>query len=93
MWVTGASSGIGRALVAELSARGARVAATARSAEQLDPLAAALPHVPPALPVDVTDRAAMLAARSRSEEMGGIDVAVLNAGYWRQMMSTAWDSD
>ena len=93
VWVTGASRGIGRALVEELSARGALVAATARSAEQLDQLSARLPHVL-ALPADVTDRASMRAAARRVEtEMGGIDVAVLNAGYWRQIDVTAWDSE
>ena len=88
VWVTGASRGIGRALVEELSARGARVAATARSAERLEEL----PVV--AAPADVTDRAAVLDAVSRVEdELGGIDIAILNAGYWRQMDVAAWDTD
>jgi NAD(P)-dependent dehydrogenase (short-subunit alcohol dehydrogenase family) len=88
VWVTGASRGIGRALVGELSARGAQVAATARSAERLEELPAV------AAPADVTDRSAVLDAVSRVEdELGGIDVAVLNAGYWRQMDVAAWDTD
>ncbi len=43
---------------------------------------------------DVTDRDAMLAVAARvEEELGAIDVVVLNAGYWRQMDVCAWDSD
>jgi len=85
VWVTGASRGIGQALVRELAARGARVAASARDAEALEQLAVA---------ADVTDRASVLDAVSRIEaELGGIDVAILNAGYWRQMDVAAWDTE
>lgn len=93
VWVTGASRGIGRALVEELSARGATVAATSRSADELDQLAEGRAAVVP-VPADVTDRASVVAAGERIEaELGGLDVAVLNAGYWRQMDVSAWDSE
>ena len=39
-WITGASTGIGAALVAEMVAAGWTVLATARGAERLDALAA-----------------------------------------------------
>ena len=60
-WVTGASSGIGRALALELAASGARVAATARRADELEALAADAQarggEIVP-FPADVTDAAA-----------------------------------
>jgi NAD(P)-dependent dehydrogenase (short-subunit alcohol dehydrogenase family) len=93
VWITGASKGIGRALAVELAARGCRVAASARDLELLEQLASDHPAVVPVV-ADVTDREAMLAAAARVEqELGAIDVVVLNAGYWRQMDVAAWDSD
>ncbi len=93
VWVTGASKGIGRALAAELTRLGCRVAASARNLDELERLATEYPGVVP-VAVDVTDRDAVVAAATRVErELGGIDVAVLNAGYWRQMDVVAWDSD
>jgi NADP-dependent 3-hydroxy acid dehydrogenase YdfG len=57
VWITGASSGIGRALARELARRGARVAISARRVERLDQLAAEDAMLP--VPVDVTDLASM----------------------------------
>jgi NADP-dependent 3-hydroxy acid dehydrogenase YdfG len=80
IWVTGASTGIGAALARELADRGAHVAISARSADQLAEVAAGRMAV---VPVDVTDRAATVAAgRAVREALGGLDVAVLNAGTW-----------
>jgi short-subunit dehydrogenase len=91
VWITGASSGIGEALAVALARRGARVAISARRAEVLEQLAAEHGLVPVA--VDVTDRDAMLAAEETvRSELGGIDLAVLNAGTYRQMDVTAWDT-
>ena len=61
-WVTGASSGIGRAVCLELARRGWRVAATARRGDELERLAAegtaqGLTILP--FPGDVTDRGGM----------------------------------
>lgn len=82
VWLTGASSGIGEALLTPLLAAGAQVAISARRADVLERLAA--PHgtdrVLP-VPVDVTDRAAVHAAASRiTATWGGIDLAIFNAG-------------
>jgi short-subunit dehydrogenase len=94
VWVTGASSGIGAALVRELAGRGCRVAASARRADRLEELAASAPGEVIAVPADVTDRAAMLAAaESVRERFGAIDLAVLNAAYWGQFSVEAWDTD
>ena len=70
--VTGASRGIGRALVAELAGRGLEVIATARRADDL----AGLPGVV-RLALDVTSDASVAAA---AEAAGRVDVLVNNAG-------------
>jgi short-subunit dehydrogenase len=85
VWLTGASSGIGEALVAPLLRRGARVAITARRSDLLSALAAK--HVVGdggsvlVVAADVTDRDAVnSAARHIEEAWGGIDLAIFNAG-------------
>ena len=94
VWVTGASSGIGAALVHELAARGCRVAASARRAEKLQELAAAAPGEVIAVPADVTDREAMMAAAEAvRERFGAIDLAILNAANWDQFSVESWDTD
>jgi NAD(P)-dependent dehydrogenase (short-subunit alcohol dehydrogenase family) len=70
--VTGCSSGIGRALCAELHERGHRVIATARDAAALAGLPASA-H----LQLDVTDAASVAAA---ADAAGPVDVLVNNAG-------------
>lgn len=81
--VTGASSGIGRALVIELIRRGAKVAAMGRRADRLQSLAAevAAPDRYRCVVGDVTrqeDRSAALELAQR--EFGGLDCLVNNAG-------------
>lgn len=82
--VTGASSGIGRALAVELGRRGARVALTARRAEELLKAAEEVERAGGqalTLPSDVRRAEEMktVAARVR-ERWGGVDVLVANAG-------------
>jgi len=85
VWITGASTGIGRALAVALAEQGVRVAASARSADKLAQLAADHPGIAP-LPLDVADPAAMAqAVRSIEGTLGPIDLAVLNAGVWEPM--------
>lgn len=80
-FVTGASSGIGRACVLELARRGYSVAATARRADALNALAAAHPKQIFVYPGDVTDTAAMKALIGEIEkDRGPIALAFLNAG-------------
>jgi short-subunit dehydrogenase len=94
VWVTGASSGIGAALVRELAGRGCRVAASARRAEKLEELAAAAGGDVLPVPADVTDRDAMLAAADTiRERFGAIDLAILNAAHWGQFSVESWDTD
>ncbi|HEY0119389.1 MAG TPA: SDR family NAD(P)-dependent oxidoreductase [Cellulomonas sp.] len=89
-WVVGASSGIGAAVARELVSRGAQVAISARRPEQLAAVSAGTML---SVPADVTDVASLRAAASRiRDELGPIDLAVLSAGYWKQMSASAWDT-
>jgi short-subunit dehydrogenase len=91
IWVTGASSGIGAALARELADRGASVAISARNADKLREVAGGRMHVEP---LDVTDRAATVAAGvAVREALGGLDAAVLNAGTWSRFRPEHWDSE
>ena len=85
--ITGASSGIGRALALELGRHGARVGLFARRAEALEAAAAAITDAGGAalvLPGDVTQLAHLKNAVARMEtEWGGVDVLVANAGAAR----------
>jgi NAD(P)-dependent dehydrogenase (short-subunit alcohol dehydrogenase family) len=79
--VTGAGRGIGRAVAETLSAAGHRVALTARSKEQLDEVAAALPGPALVLPADITDGGAVDGVFTAVErDWGPVEVLVANAG-------------
>ncbi|WP_433021414.1 SDR family NAD(P)-dependent oxidoreductase [Kribbella sp. CA-294648] len=83
IWVVGASSGIGAALAKELCRRGAHVAISARRADALKEVAG---DWMTAVPCDITDaKQVRQAAGVVAAELGGIDIAVLSAGYWQQM--------
>ncbi len=92
VWITGASSGIGKALVELYAARGDVVAASARSADALEALSAASPNVY-AYPLDISEAEAVpdVAARIAAER-GAIDLAILNAGVWSQMGVDEFDT-
>lgn len=77
--LTGGSSGVGRALAAELSRRGAAVFATARREALLESLAAGHPISFLAGDVTLDDFRRRLVAEAR-QRLGGIDVVVAAAG-------------
>jgi short-subunit dehydrogenase len=82
-WVTGASSGIGREVAAQLASDGWTVAISARREAELESLAAAHPGMIVA-PLDITDAQAVAATVARVEAQSGakIVLAILNAGTY-----------
>lgn len=91
VWVIGASSGIGAATAHELIKRGARVAISARRESELNEVAGSDMTVAVA---DVTDRESVDSAAAQVRAaLGGIDVVIINAGFWEQMDATSWDRD
>lgn len=82
--VTGASSGIGRALAVELGKRGARLGLLARREEELLKTAEAVERAGGralAIAADVRDAEQMTKAAARVRDLwGGVDVLIANAG-------------
>ncbi|MFE1954474.1 oxidoreductase [Streptomyces sp. NPDC059524] len=81
-FVTGTSTGLGRALAEEVVAEGDRLVATARDPRALEDLVALAPDRVRALPLDVTDPGQVRQAVDTAlKEFGRVDVLVNNAGY------------
>ncbi|WP_459615136.1 SDR family oxidoreductase [Bordetella sp. 2513F-2] len=82
VFITGASSGLGRALALRYAARGATLGLLARRGEALESLAAALPGRHHCYPVDVRERGALHAAAADflAHCGGKVDVVVASAG-------------
>ncbi len=79
--VTGASSGIGRAVALAFAAAGARVALVARRREQLEEVRRLAGADAAVFPTDVTRPEEVAACFAAAEaRLGGIDVVVNNAG-------------
>lgn len=95
-WITGGSSGIGRAIAVRLVADGWKVAASARSADALAEFAAS-PEAKGqvfAYPVDVTDRQAMIATADAIEAAHGpIDLLLCSAGSYVAFGLADWSAD
>lgn len=95
VWITGASSGIGRSTAKLLAKRGWRVAVTARSEDPLRSLAEECEGLKGQILVhagDVTDENRMAAiVETLERDVGPIDLAILNAGIYLPMEVTALD--
>lgn len=80
-WVTGASSGIGRALAEELAELGASVVLSARNEEALKDVARHFSGKHLVLPLDVTDFDAIgQAVQTIRDTFGRLDILINNAG-------------
>ena len=92
VWIIGASSGIGRALAQELSARGAFLALSARRKDELEKLNAELGGRHKVFVLDTTDAAMTLrTAQAISAELGRIDRVIFLAAAYVPMKTAALD--
>src|SRR5271154_977836 len=81
-FITGTSKGFGRVWAEAALARGDRVAATARDVRTLAPLAGRYGQQVAVITLDVTDKAAVNAAITKTNALfGRLDVVINNAGY------------
>ncbi|MFN0114619.1 MAG: SDR family NAD(P)-dependent oxidoreductase [Paracoccaceae bacterium] len=87
-WIVGASEGLGRALAVRMAGAGAELILSARNADRLDELAAALPGAVP-VPVDVSDDASVAGAARAAGRVDGL--VYLSALYW-PMAAPDWDA-
>jgi NAD(P)-dependent dehydrogenase (short-subunit alcohol dehydrogenase family) len=82
-WVTGAGTGIGRAVAKRLAQTGWDVAVSARTAADLDSLAAEVPGRITSFMLDVTDAGATEKVVANIEAaLGPLDLVFLNAGTY-----------
>jgi short-subunit dehydrogenase len=91
IWITGASTGIGRELAISFARDGYKVAVSARGADKLRQLETEFSNIK-AFPLDVADASATSATVERIErEFGKIGLAFLNAGIWHPMTASNYD--
>ncbi|MGL4729739.1 MAG: SDR family NAD(P)-dependent oxidoreductase [Bosea sp. (in: a-proteobacteria)] len=97
VWITGASSGIGKSVALELARRGWTVAASARRLSELEALAAEASGLKGRIvahPGDVTDREGMASLLDTIETMHGpVALAFFNAGVAPYVKAGALDVD
>jgi short-subunit dehydrogenase len=90
--ITGASSGIGRALAFEYARGGARIALAARRPGELEAVAAQVRDLGGeaiCIPVDLVDPdAAAEAVRKAERDLGSLDMVIANAGRGDTMLGT-----
>mgnify|MGYP001824060974 CR=1 FL=1 len=92
--VTGASRGIGEAIVRQLDAAGARVALVARSKDRLEAIAGELSNDPVVVPADLSDPDAIdHISTTVLTSFGGLDVLVNNAAVERNQPASKVTGD
>lgn len=89
-WLIGASEGLGLSLARMISAAGAEVILSARSPDRLDAAVAQMPGKASAVPLDVSDAAAVRAAATA---IGPVDGLVWLAGVYWPMTAQNWQAD
>jgi len=81
IWITGASSGIGRALAEQLAAEGANLVLSARNTAKLEALCADLSGQHTVYAIDLSDpQQALERAQALLESNGPVDILINNAG-------------
>lgn len=94
IWLVGASTGIGAALLHELDAPGVHIVASARTASTLNQACAHTTGTVDALALDVCEPQAIDAAvRHIGQTMKGLDLLVVNAGTCEYIDTAAMDLD
>lgn len=88
-WLVGASEGLGLALAQKLSAAGAELVLSARTAEALEKAAATLPGPATILPMDVSSSESVAAAAAHLPDLDGM---VFLAGVYWPMRAQDWDA-
>lgn len=99
VWITGAGTGIGAAAAKRLAGAGCRLVLSGRRREPLDEVAADCGGRATVEPLDVADRAAVLALGERiAGELGPVDILVNNAGvnvpkrHWKDVGHDDWEA-
>lgn len=92
VWVTGASSGIGKALAQSCAAEGSNIILSGRRVKELEAVAQSLPTQSLVLPFDVTDFSALEDLVAQAWDWKGqVDILINNAGVSQR--SLAIDTD
>ncbi|MEX0721355.1 MAG: SDR family NAD(P)-dependent oxidoreductase [Balneolaceae bacterium] len=92
--ITGATSGIGKELALQYSRKGNKVGLIGRRTKLLEELKQEIGELAYIRTLDVTEHErAEIVYNELIDEMGGLDVMILNAGIGRLKMLPHWESD
>lgn len=87
IWVTGASSGIGRAIAEAASSRGARVILSGRRRDALESVKASLPGEGLVIPFEATDYEVLEGVVDQAWSAAPVDILVNNAGISQRSLA------
>lgn len=93
IWITGASSGIGKALTEALARGGHRLIITGRRKEPLEQLQSLAPDRIMPAPGDTTSKSDLKDIAGVLEDQGDLHMAILNAGTCEYLDITHYNSD